>query len=125
MLLLDYQNVLIQSLLTERFSGYVLAHVHHELRTNLSNRAPQVSVDQVVSDFDGVTFHVSTPESKSKILISISVKCYKELLQYGAQQVLEREYDQYIVAPEAGYDFSVQIDLNDLPSDQGGLEEAH
>ncbi|KAL9103430.1 MAG: hypothetical protein Q9163_001532 [Psora crenata] len=101
MLLLDYQNVLIQSLLTERFSG-----------------APPVSIDQVVSDFDNVSFHVSTPEAKSKILISISVKCYQELLQYGAQSVLEREYGPYIVSPEAGYDFSVLIDLENLPSDQ-------
>jgi len=77
----------------------------------------------VVSDFDGVTFHLSTPDSKSKILISISVKCYKELLQYGAQQVLEREYGPYIVAPEAGYDFSIQIDLGSLPADQGRLNE--
>ncbi|KAG7005862.1 actin-related protein 2/3 complex subunit 2 [Physcia stellaris] len=100
MLLLDYQNVLIQSLLTERFSG-----------------APPVSIDQVVSDFDGVTFHLSTPESKSKILISIAVKCFKELLQYGAQEVLEREYGPYITAPEAGYDFSVLIDLQQLPED--------
>ncbi|KAA6416252.1 MAG: Arp2 3 subunit p34-Arc [Lasallia pustulata] len=101
MLLLDYQNVLIQSLLTERFSG-----------------APPVSIDQVVSDFDGVTFHLSTPEHKTQILISISVKCYSELVQYGAQEVLEREYGPYIVAPEIGYDFSVLIDLENLPGDQ-------
>ncbi|CAF9909045.1 MAG: hypothetical protein ALECFALPRED_005206 [Alectoria fallacina] len=106
MLLLDYQNVLIQSLLTERFSG-----------------APPVSIDQVVSDFDNVAFHVSTPETKSKILISIAVKCYKELLQYGAQEILEREYGTYIVSPEAGYDFSVLIDLDNLPSDQEARED--
>ena len=122
MLLLDYQNVLIQSLLTERFSGYAPPHVFLGCRTNFSSRAPSVSVDQVVSDFDGVTFHLSTPETKSKIVISIAVKCYKELLQYGAQQVLEREYGPYIIAPEAGYDFSIQIDLSALPVDQGGLK---
>lgn len=72
-----------------------------------------------MSDFDNVAFHVSTPETKTKILISLSVKCYKELLQYGAQQVLEREYRQYIVTPEAGYDFSVLIDLEDLPAAPG------
>lgn len=72
-----------------------------------------------MSDFDGVTFHLSTPETKSKILISLSVKCYKELLQYGAQEVLEREYGQYIVSPEAGYDFSLLVDLENLPADQG------
>jgi len=99
MLLLDYQNVLIQSVLTERLSG-----------------APPVNIDQIVSDFDGVTFHISTPESKSKILISISVKCYN---QYGAQQVLEREYGPYVVAPESGYDFSIQIDLDALPEEKG------
>ncbi|MCJ1438776.1 ARP2/3 actin-organizing complex subunit Arc34 [Xylographa pallens] len=106
MLLLDYQNVLIQSLLTERFSG-----------------APLISIDQVVSDFDGVTFHLSTPESKSKILISLSVKCYKELLQYGAEQVLEREYGQYIVSPEVGYDFSIVVDLENLPAEQEAKDD--
>jgi len=98
MLLLDYQNVLIQSLLTERFLG-----------------GPPVSIDQVVSDFDGVTFHVSTPESKTKILISVALKCFRELVAYGAQEVLEREYGPYIVSPEPGYDFSVQVDLDTLP----------
>lgn len=78
-----------------------------------------MSIDQVVSDFDGVTFHISTPETKSKILISIAVKCFKELLQYGAQEVLEREYGHYITTPEAGYDFSVLIDLQQLQEDAG------
>jgi actin related protein 2/3 complex, subunit 2 len=98
MLLLDYQNVLIQSILTERFSG-----------------APPQSIDQIVSDFDGVTFHISTPTSKTQILISLSVKCYKDLLKYGAEAVLQREYGKYITAPEAGYDFSVLVDLENLP----------
>jgi len=84
-----------------------------------ANSAPPASIDQVVSDFDGVTFHISTPETKSKILVSIHVKCFAELVQYGAQSVLEREYGPYIVAPESGYDFSVQVDLENLPEDQG------
>ncbi|KFY40683.1 hypothetical protein V494_03378 [Pseudogymnoascus sp. VKM F-4513 (FW-928)] len=102
MLLLDYQNVYIQSVLTERFSG-----------------APPASIDQTVSDFDGVTFHVSTPESKSKILVSLQIKCFQELVKYGANKILEREYGSYVVPPENGYDFSVQVDLDNLPEDQG------
>ena len=66
-----------------------------------------------------MTFHISTPEAKSKIVVSIQIRCYKELLQYGAQQVLEREYGPYVIAPEAGYDFSVQVNLDDLPEDKG------
>ncbi|KAF2118311.1 Arp2/3 complex, 34 kd subunit p34-Arc-domain-containing protein [Lophiotrema nucula] len=106
MLLLDYQNVLIESLLRERFAG----------------GAP-VSIDQVVSDFDGVTFHISTPETKTKILISIAIKCFSELVQYGAQEVLEREYGPFSIAPENGYDFSVQVDLETLPDDPDAKED--
>ncbi|KAF7185869.1 Actin-related protein 2/3 complex subunit 2 [Pseudocercospora fuligena] len=102
MLLLDYQNVLIESLLKDRFSP---------------DSTPS-SIDQVVSDFDNVTFHISTPSSKTQILISIAVKCWQELVQYGAQAVLEREYGPYIVQPESGYDFSVQVDLENLPASQ-------
>lgn len=46
------------------------------------------------------------------------MKCYPELIKYGAQEVLEREYGPYIVNPESGYDFSVQVDLEQLPQAQ-------
>ncbi|KAJ4992145.1 Arp2/3 complex [Stagonosporopsis vannaccii] len=106
MLLLDYQNVLIESLLKDRFSGGAPANI-----------------DQVVSDFDGVTFHISTPESKTKILVSLQIKCFSELVQYGAQAVLEREYGPYIVSPESGYDFSVLVDLENLPEDKESRDD--
>lgn len=44
-------------------------------------------------------------------------------MQYGAQQVLEREYGPYIVSPEPGYDFSVMVDLENLPAEQEAREE--
>ncbi|KAJ6282374.1 dynactin subunit 2 [Bipolaris maydis] len=106
MLLLDYQNVLIESLLRDRVNGGAPANI-----------------DQVVSDFDGVTFHISTPETKTKILVSLHIKCFKELVQYGAQAVLEREYGPFIVEPESGYDFSVLVDLENLPEDQEAKDD--
>lgn len=98
MLLLDYENTLIKSILTEKFSG-----------------APPTNIDQVVSDFDGVTFHISTPSGKTQILVSLAIKCYKELVSYGAEQVLQREYGDYICSIEPGYDFSIMVDLENLP----------
>lgn len=77
------------------------------------------SIDQIISDFDGVTFHVSTPEAKTKILVSISVKCFSDLVKYGANEVLEREYSSYVVSPESGYNFSIMVDLENLPPTQG------
>ncbi|KAH7172426.1 Arp2/3 complex, 34 kd subunit p34-Arc-domain-containing protein [Fusarium sp. MPI-SDFR-AT-0072] len=102
MLLLDYQNVLIQSVLTERFSGLYV-------------RAPPASIDQTVSDFDGVTFHISTPESKTQILLSIQIRCFPDLVKYGAEEVLQREYGDYMTSVEPGFDFSVLVDLENLP----------
>lgn len=89
---------------------------HPHIETNQSSSASPSSVDQIVSDFDNVTFHISTPESKSKILVSITIKCWKELVTYGAQAILDREYGPYIVQPEQGYDFSVQVDLDTMAS---------
>lgn len=78
-----------------------------------------------MSDFDGVTFHISTPETKSKILISIQIRCYKELVQYGAEDVLQREYGQYVVPPEDAYNFSILIDLENLPAEKGRLDDLY
>ncbi|KAL1841205.1 hypothetical protein VTJ49DRAFT_7326 [Mycothermus thermophilus] len=106
MLRLDYHNVLIHSVLTERFSG-----------------APPVSIDQTVSDFDGVTFHISTPETKTKILVSLQIRCFKDLQRYGADEVLNREYGPYVVPPEPGYDFSILIDLENLPEEKEARDD--
>ena len=72
-----------------------------------------------MSDFDGVIYHISTPESKTQILISVQIRCFKDLVRYGAEQVLQREYGAFITATEAGYDFSVLIDLESLPAEKG------
>jgi actin related protein 2/3 complex subunit 2 len=80
-----------------------------------------VFIDQTVSDFDGVLFHISTPDSKTKVLVSLQIRCWQDLVKYGAKQVLQREYGEYVVPPETGFDFSVMIDLENLPEDKGEL----
>ena len=95
------------------------SHRTQHLAHDTACSAVPVSIDQLVSDFDGVVFHISTPEAKTRIVVSIAVKCFRELVQYGAQEVLEREYGPFIVPPETGYDFSVQVDLEKLPTEQG------
>lgn len=100
MIQLDYHNLLIHSILTDRLSG--------------DKHTP---IDQTVSDFDGVTFHISTPERKSLILISLHIKCFSELVQYGARDYLASVYGRLVVETEKGYDFSVQVDLENAIED--------
>lgn len=97
--LLEYQNLLLKSIFSEAI---------------LDQEEPS-KIDQVVSDFDNVAYHISTPESKSKILLSIVLKAWPDLTKYGAKEMLESEYDGFVTTVEPGYNFSVLIDLENLP----------
>ncbi len=42
------------------------------------------------TDFDGVLYHISNPNGeKSKVMVSISLKFFKELEEHGANEVRE------------------------------------
>lgn len=73
-------------------------------------------------DFDSVRFHISTPEAKTVLLLSMSIQCWPDLEKYGARQSLEAMYAGYILPEaqtEAEYNVSLSIDLERIPSDPG------
>lgn len=73
-----------------------------------------------IVDFDGVSYHISTAEDNdAKLILSIRWKCWSELVQYGAMDVLKREYRQWITEPEHGYDFTLQFDIQNVGADTG------
>ncbi|ELU37427.1 P34-Arc domain-containing protein [Rhizoctonia solani AG-1 IA] len=98
MILLESHNVVLQNTLNEKFNKYVS-----------------------FVDYDGVRFHVSTPEKKTELLVSISMRCWEELVQYGANDVLQREYGSFITEPEQGYNFSLRFDLENVPARRGTI----
>ncbi|KAF7726655.1 hypothetical protein EC973_008528 [Apophysomyces ossiformis] len=103
MILLDYHNVIIKDILESRLKG-----------------EKQDALDMTVVDFDGVKYRISTPESKTKIQLSLQWTCYAQLESYGAKDILQREYASFLSAsPEQGYDVTLLIDLEQIPEDQG------
>lgn len=50
-------------------------------------------------------------------MVSISLKFYKQLQEHGADELLKREYGPLLVEPETGYNVSLRIDLDNVPSD--------
>lgn len=83
------------------------------------------SLDQSFVDFDSVRYHLSTPNTKAKnqLLLSMDVPCWSELETYGARDVLEREYGTLLLPKgqaEDGYSVSLSIDLENGPQ---SLEE--
>ncbi|KAI6155345.1 Arp2/3 complex, 34 kd subunit p34-Arc-domain-containing protein [Pisolithus tinctorius] len=99
MILLESHNVIIYTTLAEK-------------------AAKPSSLDVVFVDFDGVRFHMSTLEKKTVIQLSMSIRCWDELAQYGALDILKREYGSLIkAATEPEYNVTLQIDLEQLPVD--------
>ena len=78
------------------------------------------SLDVQFVDFDNVRFHLSTPDRKTQLLLSMNIRCWGELAQYGAVDVLRREYGSlYLETPEPDYHVSLTIDLEQIPPEGG------
>jgi actin related protein 2/3 complex subunit 2 len=77
------------------------------------------AVDRIVSDFDYTTYHLTTPEDKTRLLISIQSRAFKDLQKYGALDKLKSVYGAY-EAPttEPGYDYSLYLDLTSITGKQ-------
>lgn len=105
MLNLEYSNLSLEKTLTELFTA-----------------EKQISIDRIVSDFDNTLFHISTPDpsEKSKVVLSIYLKCFNDLIQYGdVINYLKDVYNdsnvyQILEQPESGYNFSIYVDLDQL-----------
>jgi actin related protein 2/3 complex, subunit 2 len=91
---------------------------------SLLNICRPSSVDVQFVDFDGVRFHLSTPSSdrKTLLLLSMHIRCWNELVNYGAMDILKREYGALVAAqPEPEYNVSLEIDLDHVPTDLGAF----
>ena len=80
------------------------------------------SLDVQFVDFDGVRFHLSTPERKTCLVLSMSIRCWDELVKYGVDNVLQREYgNRVMTTAEPEYNVSLELDLEQFPLEGGVL----
>lgn len=65
-------------------------------------------------------FHLTTPERKTVLLLSMHIRCWDDLAKYGALDVLRREYGALLIEQtEPEYNVSLEIDLEQVPTDLG------
>jgi len=97
MILLESHSVVIQNTLQDRFSK-------------------PGSIDVQFVDFDGVRFRLSTPQSKEIIVLSMHMRCWEQLVKYGVDDVIKREYGSRVMSqPEAEYHVSIEYALDSVP----------
>jgi len=105
MILLDYHNKIIEDILLERFAV-------------ADGKYDPLEPPTVIADFDGVTFSLGTdPNARHLITVSMSMKGFSDLNKYGVSEIMKKVYGANLVAPESGYDVSVQVDLTKKPAD--------
>lgn len=67
-------------------------------------------------DYDSVRFHLSTPVKKSEIWLSMQVKCWSDLVKYGALDILNREFGQWLSPDtEEGFDVTLKFEADKIP----------
>ncbi|KAI0833731.1 actin-like protein ARPC2 [Trametes gibbosa] len=89
------------------------------IHTTLSEKAAQPSpLDVQFVDFDGVRFRLTTPDRKvpTALVLSMNIRCWEELVRYGVDDILRREYGPLIRAePESGYNVTLDVNLEQIP----------
>jgi actin related protein 2/3 complex, subunit 2 len=115
-------NVIIQNTLIEKYARW-LRSVRCFLTDALTSATRPSSVDIQFVDYDGVRFHLSaTSERKTIILLSMNIRCWNDLVRYGAKEILQREYGHHLKdESEPDYDVSLEIDLERMPADVGEM----
>lgn len=106
MILLEAENLLIKELLGRQF-------------------AKPSAVDQTLTDFDGVRYHIESTKT-GPLTLSMSINCWQELAECGCLDILKREYGPYIKSDtEIGYNITLEFDQTTIPADEGTYQKAH
>lgn len=108
MLQIEPSNLLIETTLTERVSPEPGSTVR--------------SLDRIISDFDFTNYHISTlPDNRELLLISITLQCWDDLVNYGVADYLESKYSRYSCLSiltgddiEYGYNYSMVLNTEAL-----------
>lgn len=92
--------------------------IKETLLAKLSAEKPE-GLDITIAEFDGVVFHISTDDgNKNLVRVSISIKCFSDLVSHGVQDYLKNVYGNLVSATESGYNFTVALDFENLPANK-------
>lgn len=107
MLQIEQSNLLIENTLGDR------------LYPSEENSGSAKLLDRIISDFDFTNYHISTlPDDNTKLLISVYLQCWEDLVRFGVDLYLSKKYTSYSAAltiltasdVETGYNYSLLLD---------------
>eukprot|EP01087_Luapelamoeba_hula_P023017 TRINITY_DN83_c0_g1_i1.p1 TRINITY_DN83_c0_g1~~TRINITY_DN83_c0_g1_i1.p1 ORF type:complete len:312 (-),score=75.39 TRINITY_DN83_c0_g1_i1:33-926(-) len=102
MILLEAHNRLVEDIIKQRLDA-----------------AKREAIDITVADFDGVTYKISTnPTQRNLMTVSIAWRCIADFRAHNVEQRVRAIYGPLVQSPEQGFDFTLLIDLDNIPQDK-------
>jgi len=57
-----------------------------------------------------------TPDKKTTLILSMSIRCWDQLAKYGANEIMKREYGARVAAQaEPQFNVTLEFDLEKIP----------
>lgn len=102
-------------------------HIHIGLcESVVPHFKPRGPKEHVASEYRTVGHGKSTSAQRfvicyTALQVSIALEFYAELQEHGATELLNRVYGSYVTEPESGFNFSLLINLENIPDDWESL----
>lgn len=104
--------------------SYTLEFHNRILLDTLKERFENVEkpnfLDIIFCDFDGVKFHLFTPDEANLAVVHLSLAwaVIPALKQRGGEAKLKKEYGQFLIGSEPGYDITLKVDVSAATPEQ-------
>jgi len=73
------------------------------------------ALDVRLCDFDDVAYRIQVEKDNLDLLkVSMSSYCYSSIEDKGGKDALEKHYGKYVGTPETGFDFTLNIPINEV-----------
>ena len=115
MILLEVHNRIIEELLTTQIEAFLRKEKLVDIKTDVIGKYLFEYLTkyqfQINLDFDGAIYKV-TSSRDAPFTVSIKLKFFRELEEFGSDEVLRREYGDLLVTPLEGYNVTISLDFN-------------
>jgi len=111
MLILEQANHIVETTLKDRFA--------------LAKEGKPAPIEMTCADFDGVIFHMYSPQDDKNILnLSIQTSAFATINKYGLQARLKQIYGPHLVgSPESGFNVTLTVNTAQLPANSDELAQ--
>jgi len=116
LILLEHENRILYEMVYSTFKRIIVGDENSEEKVETQ------PMENKFCDFDGTRLRVLiTPEDVNSMTVSLSMPCWRDLKDLGIDNYMSGVYGDLVGEVESDYDFTIKVDLKNLPQDYEAL----